>query len=69
MKFTIVSEKAEEALEKAGEIKDAKEQAFFYKDTVRAYMQALRTPADELEMLVDKEYWPFPTYGQLMFEV
>ena len=54
---------------RAGEIKDAKEQAFFYKDTVRAYMQALRAPADELEMLVDKEYWPFPTYGQLMFEV
>ena len=32
-------------------------------------MEALRAPADELEMLVDKADWPFPTYGDLMFEV
>ena len=32
-------------------------------------MDALRAPADELEMIVDKEIWPIPTYGELMFEV
>ena len=32
-------------------------------------MAALRKPADELEMLVDKELWPFPSYGDLVFEV
>ena len=32
-------------------------------------MAQLRQPADELEMIVDKEMWPFPTYGELMFEV
>ena len=32
-------------------------------------MQALRAPADRLEMLVDKELWPFPSYGDLVFEV
>ena len=48
---------------------DAKAQAFFYKDTVRTIMEELRTPADELEMIVDKEIWPIPTYGELMFEV
>lgn len=61
------------ALEKveaeAGKIEDAKTQAFFYKDTVKDAMSALREPADELEMIVDKEVWPFPTYGELMFEV
>ena len=46
-----------------------KAQAFFYKDAVMPAMAALRKPADELEMLVDKEDWPFPTYGDLMFEV
>ena len=53
----------------AGRITNAKEQAFFYKDTVMPAMEALRTPADELEMIVDKAMWPIPTYGELMFEV
>ena len=48
---------------------DAKAQAFFYKDTVKVAMEELRAPADELEMIVDKEIWPIPTYGELMFEI
>ena len=32
-------------------------------------MEALRTPVDELEMIVDKEMWPMPSYGDLLFEV
>ena len=32
-------------------------------------MNALRTPCDALEMLVDKSAWPFPTYEDLLFEV
>ena len=54
---------------KAREIKNAKEQAFFYMNEVIPAMEALRAPADELEMIVDKEVWPIPTYGELMFEV
>jgi glutamine synthetase len=54
---------------KAREIKNAKEQAFFYMNEVIPAMDALRAPADELEMIVDKEVWPIPTYGELMFEV
>ncbi len=53
----------------ASAIEDAKKSAFFYKDTVRDAMEALRTPIDELEMIVDKEMWPVPTYGELTFEV
>ena len=53
----------------AGAISDAKEQAFFYKDVVKEVMLELREPADALEMMVDKEIWPIPTYGELMFEV
>ena len=59
-----------EAVEKeASAITDAKAQAFFYKDTVKAAMEELRAPADELEMIVDKKIWPIPTYGELMFEI
>ena len=61
--------KLEKAEAEAGAIGDAKEQAFYYKDVVKEVMQELREPADELEMIVDKELWPIPTYGELMFEV
>ena len=48
---------------------DGKEQAFYYKDVIKVDMDALRTPIDKLEMIVDKEMWPMPSYGDLMFEV
>ena len=48
---------------------EGKEQAFYYKDTVKTTMDELRAPVDKLEMIVDKEVWPMPTYGELMFEV
>jgi glutamine synthetase len=32
-------------------------------------MQALRAAVDKMELLVNKAYWPVPTYGDLMFEV
>ena len=61
--------KLEQAEKEASAIEDAKKQAFFYKDTVREIMDELRAPADRLEMIVDKDMWPIPTYGELMFEI
>ena len=61
--------KLEKAEKEASAMEDVKAQAFFYKDTVKVIMEELRKPADELEMIVDKEYWPIPTYGELMFEI
>ena len=59
-----------EAVElKASKMPRGKEQAFFYHEEVVAAMNALRKPADELEKMVDKTYWPFPTYADLIFEV
>ncbi len=48
---------------------DAQAQARYYHDTVVPLMEAVRKPADTLEMLVDKEAWPMPSYGDLIFEV
>ena len=62
-------EALENAVSVASSMKQGKEQAFFYHDKVVTAMNALRKPADELEKLVDKNYWPFPTYADLMFEV
>ncbi len=53
---------------KARKITDERKLAYFYKDKVRPSMDALRAPADKLEMLVDKKDWPFPTYADLLFE-
>ena len=60
-----LKEKSAQALKKEA----GKEQAEFFKDEVVAAMAALRSPVDELEMLVDKNVWPVPTYGDLLFEV
>ena len=62
-------EKLKEDTKKAAAIGNNKEQAVFYRDVVCADMAALRAPADALEMMVDKEVWPIPTYGDLLFEV
>ena len=61
--------KLEEVEAEAGAISNAKEQAFYYKDVVKEAMEKLRVPVDEAEMLVDKQVWPMPTYGDLIFEV
>ena len=45
------------------------EQALFYRNHVAKAMEELRKPADELEMLVDEDIWPFPTYGELLFNI
>ena len=44
-------------------------QANFYHSNVFPAMEALRAPVDKLEMIVDKEAWPMPSYGDLIFEV
>ena len=44
-------------------------QANFYHTDVFPAMEALRAPVDKLEMIVDKEAWPMPSYGDLIFEV
>lgn len=62
-------ENLQKADAKAREMEPGKAQAFFYKDEVKTAMEALRVPADKLEVLVDKKVWPFPTYADLIFEV
>ena len=56
-------------LERTGDSSDEKARAFYFRDTVLPDMKGLRTPVDKLEMLVDKEYWPMPSYGDMIFEV
>ena len=57
------------ALCSAEETNDLLEKAHYYKDVVLAKMAQLRELADELELLVSRKHWPFPTYGDLLFSV
>jgi len=57
------------AADKAACMEEGEEQAKYYHSDVVPAMEALRNPVDALEMIVDKEAWPMPSYGDLIFEV
>ena len=54
---------------KAADIDDVEKQAKYYHDVVFAAMGELRAVADEIETLVGEKYWPYPTYGKMLFYV
>lgn len=75
-KTSDLLEAAENALDKLSEVTlnaahkaDGEEQARYFHDAVMPAMDALRAPVDQLEMIVNKELWPMPSYGDLIFEV
>ncbi|MBE6835208.1 MAG: glutamine synthetase type III [Ruminococcaceae bacterium] len=65
--------------EKADELEDAvcaiddgaeiSKQAYAIRDSVIARMEELRAASDEAETLTSKKYWPYPTYGDILFSV
>lgn len=59
----------EKVIAEAQAIDDIEKQAFDFKFIVFEAMQALRKPCDKLETLVAEEYWPFPSYSDLLFRV
>ncbi|MGN0506106.1 MAG: glutamine synthetase III [Lachnospiraceae bacterium] len=69
----LKAQKANEALAKevkeANRVEGLKKQAEAFNKKVFPAMEALRAPIDMLERIVDKNIWPVPTYGELLFEV
>ena len=61
--------KLDKGVRKVSAIADIEEKAFAYHRQIVPVMKDLRVFVDELEMLVDKEYWPMPSYGDLIFEI
>lgn len=62
----ILEKKTEEAANMHG---DSYKHASFYRDEVFTQMNVLRADADKLESLVDEDFWPIPTYGDMLFNV
>ncbi|MCI1982825.1 MAG: glutamine synthetase III [Oscillospiraceae bacterium] len=77
--LTEISGYADELYAKAKELENDEENtpqssdvldiAKYYRSTVFAQMEATRKPADKIESLVGSKYWPYPTYGELLFSV
>jgi glutamine synthetase len=65
----VALSKLEEVTDAGLAMADGKERAEYYRDVVKVAMEALRTPIDKLEIIVAKEMWPMPSYGDLIFEV
>ena len=59
----------EASVSHAASFENFKERAVAYRDEVCPAMAQLRSPADALERIVAQKEWPFPTYGDLMFNV
>lgn len=63
------TKKLEKLLDMASTVTDHTKLGFFYKEEILTTMNALREHADKLEDLVSADYWPFPTYGDLLFNI
>lgn len=61
--------KLEEVTAQVEHVQPIHDKAFFFREQIVPAMEALRKPVDELEMIVDKNMWPMPSYGDLLFEV
>jgi glutamine synthetase len=59
----------EAAISKTEEISDITKKAKSFRDSVIPVMGNVRAAADELELITAKKYWPFPTYGDMLFSV
>ena len=65
----IKAEDLEEVVMKVQEIPDITEESYQIRDSVLSKMGELRVACDSAETMTAKKYWPFPTYGDILFSV
>ena len=65
----VALENLKNYMDNATEITDVTAHAKYMHEVVVPAMEVLRKPIDTLEMIVDKDLWPMPSYGDLLFEV
>ena len=59
----------ENALVSAKAAAGASDSAAEFRDQVIPAMNELRVVVDEMQTVTAKEYWPYPTYGEILFSV
>ena len=67
--IAVKAEELENALEELNKAEDIIMEANMIRDVVLALMDELRFACDEAETVTAKKFWPFPTYGDLLFGV
>ena len=67
--IAVRADELDTAMEKLHEAADIVEESAMIRDTILPLMDALRAPCDKAELMTAKSYWPFPTYGDLLFGV
>ena len=59
----------DDAIVKLSDASDVIEEGYMIKDTLLVKMSELRLACDEAEVITAEDFWPFPTYGELLFGV
>lgn len=67
--FSKMTTELEDAVFKANDISDGLASAKYFRETVFAIMQELRAIGDSMETETSSEYWPYPSYGEMLFGV
>ncbi len=67
--IAVKTDELEEAVMKLKDAGDIESESYMIRDTVLGKMGELRVACDEAETMTAKKYWPFPTYGDLLFGV
>ncbi len=67
--IAVKTDELEEAVMKLQDAEDVEAESYMIRDAVLGRMGELRVACDEAETITAKKYWPFPTYGDLLFGV
>lgn len=67
--FISAIDRLDQAMINVKDTGDIAQQAGDYREHVFAAMQEVRGVSDRMETIVSKKYWPWPTYGDLLFSV
>ncbi|MDE6021728.1 MAG: glutamine synthetase III [Ruminococcus sp.] len=67
--IAIKADELEKAVLELNSFEDVISESYAIRDNVLVKMNELRIPCDEAEAITAKKYWPFPTYGDLLFGV
>lgn len=67
--IAVKADELEQAVSVLDSVEDIVDESYAIRDNVLVKMDELRIPCDEAETITAKKYWPFPTYGDLLFGV
>ena len=68
-KLSDLTEVLDNRLEETHRVCGTEELARSYRDSVLPAMEEIRTVADEIETVVDKRFWPYPTYSEILYSI